>query len=140
VKLLSVLNPEMVLIEYSEPYAIVALPPECDVPAWAHQGRFSSVTRTEQELSIICPERYLPSELMKEPSWYLIGCEGPLSFESVGILANLTAVLAEAGLSIIAVATYKTDYLLTRDSNAACIALQDAGYEVIRSSCSETIS
>ncbi|MCY4001775.1 MAG: ACT domain-containing protein [Bacteroidetes bacterium] len=122
----------MVLIEYPEPYAIIGLPPECDVPVWANQGRFHSVTRTDQELSIICSECYLPAEFSDHPSWYLIGCEGPISFDSVGIIAKLTTVLAESGLSTLTVATYHTDYLLTRDSDAACKSLQNAGYEVIR--------
>ena len=119
---------------------MVGLPPECDVPDWAKQGRFFSVTQTEHELSIICAECYLPSELLDQPSWYLLGCKGPISFDSVGLIAKLTAILADSGLSTLTVATYHTDYLLTRDPDAARKALQNVGYEIIRANSSEMIS
>lgn len=128
----------MVLIEYSEPYVVVSLPPASEIPAWAINTQFMSVTRTSEELSVICQERYLPPEQTAESGWYLIGCQGPLSFSAVGIMAKITAVLAGAGLSVLTIATYNTDYVLTRNPNAAHNALRSAGYEVIPDSSSET--
>ena len=128
----------MTLIEYPEPYAVVSLLPTNEVPGWANYGRFTSITRAPDELSVICQERYIPPEQPAESGWYLIGCQGPLSFSAVGILAKITAVLADAGIPILTVVTYNTDYILTRNPNVARDTLQKAGYEVIRASASET--
>ena len=122
----------MVLIEYPESYAIVRLAPNGEVPAWAHCGEFSSITRTPEELSVICQEQYIPPDQVLVKGWHLIGCQGPLEFSAVGILAQLTAVLMEAGLSILTISTYNTDYILTRNQESTRIALQKAGHEVVQ--------
>ncbi|MCY4172306.1 MAG: ACT domain-containing protein [Bacteroidetes bacterium] len=130
----------MVVIEYPEPYAIVKLDPSSQIPQWVDESHFTSVTRTPEELSIICLESRVPSMHKGETGWYLIRCEGPLSFDTTGILANLSQILNLEGLSILAVATYNTDYILTRSPEVARNALQKAGYEVIRANSSETSS
>ncbi|MCY3613576.1 MAG: ACT domain-containing protein [Bacteroidetes bacterium] len=121
----------MVLIEYPEPYAVVRLSPEDEMPFWATRGRFTSITRAPGELSVICPEHSVPPTQHAERGWYLLGCDGPFSFETVGILAELTAVLSKANIPLLAVATYDTDFILTRDQTAARVALQNAGHEVV---------
>ena len=130
----------MVLIEYPERHAILRLPPASTIPAWAEQGAFMSVTRTPHELSVICQESSIPPEQTAERGWALMGCQGPLDFSAVGILAELTGILAEANLSVLAVATHDTDYILTRDPDTACTVLENAGHEVIRANSSETSS
>ena len=128
----------MVLIEYPEPFAVLRFPPASKIPEWAERGPFTSITRTPQELSVICRESQISPEQDAERGWYLIGCQGPLDFSSVGILAELAGTLADADLSILTIATYDTDYFLTRDPNRARNALREAGHEVIRASSSET--
>ncbi|MCY3487709.1 MAG: ACT domain-containing protein [Bacteroidetes bacterium] len=128
----------MVLVEYPEPFAVLRFPPASKIPAWAEQGPFTSITRTPQELAVICQESLVPLEQAAERGWYLMGCQGPLDFSAVGILAGLAGTLADAGISILTVATYDTDYFLTRDPDRARTALQEAGHEVIRASSSET--
>ncbi len=130
----------MVLIEYPDPYAILRLPATGKIPAWAEQGAFRSITRTPHELSVICQESSIPPGQAAERGWVLMSCHGPLDFSAVGILAELTGILAEANLSILAVATHDTDYILTRDPDTACTALENAGHEVIRANSSETSS
>ncbi|MDE2771997.1 MAG: ACT domain-containing protein [Bacteroidota bacterium] len=121
----------MVLIEYPEPYAVIRLSPEDEMPFWATRGRFTSITRAPGELSVICPEHSVPPTQHAERGWYLLGCDGPFSFDTVGILAELTAVLSKANIPLLAVATYDTDFILTRDQTAARVALQNAGHEVV---------
>ncbi len=121
----------MVLIEHPESFAVIRLSPEDEVPVWATRGRFTSITRTSEELSVICPEQSVPSTQRAERGWHLLGCDGPFSFDTVGILAELTAVLSKANIPLLAVATYDTDYILTRDQAAARVALQKAGHEIV---------
>ncbi len=128
----------MVLIEYPEAYAIVRLAPDSQVPDWACSGTFTSITRTPEELSVICQEQNVPPEQSIAGGWFLIGCQGPLDFSSVGILGRLTATLMEAELPILAISTYDTDYILTRNLLATRKALQKAGYEIVRLAFSET--
>lgn len=128
----------MVLIEYPERYAVLRFPSTSKIPAWARRGPFTSITRTPEELSVICQESQIPLEEAAERGWYLMGCQGPLDFSAVGILAELAGTLASADLSILTVATYDTDYFLIRDPNRARTVLEEAGHEVIRASSSET--
>ena len=121
----------MVLIEYPESYAIVRLSPEDEVPVWATHGRLTSITRTPEELSVICPEHSVPSIQCAERGWYLFGCKGPFSFDTVGVLSELTTILSDANIPTLAVATYDTDYILMRNQAAARRAFQKAGHEII---------
>ncbi len=127
----------MVLTEYPEAYVVIRLSPEDEVPSWATRGRFTSITRTPEELSVICPEHSIPTTQSAERGWYLLGCDGPFSFDTVGILAELTAVLSKANISLLAIATYDTDYILTRDQTAARAALKNAGHEIVFRGSSE---
>ncbi len=118
-------------------YAICRLAPDNDVPAWALRGSIWSIMRTLDELSIVCEEGVLPATLPPETpcerGWRALRVAGPLDFSLTGILAALTAPLADAGISIFALSTYDTDYLLVRSEAfvAACTALETAGYEIV---------
>jgi hypothetical protein len=102
------------------------------IPAWVLRSPWFSVTRTEHELSIVCVEALASSEVVAERGFRLIEVEGPLPFTAVGVLARLTSVLAEAGVPVLAVSTYDTDYLLVHEARLATAveALIRAGYEV----------
>lgn len=91
-----------------------------------------SVTRTPRELSIVCREsRGLPGTI--ESGWRCLVVDGTLEFDQVGVLASLAQPLAEAGISILAVSTYDTDYLLLKEDKleAALEALETAGHEIL---------
>ena len=83
------------------------------------QSGFCSVTRTHDELSIICAQDAVPSDVRAERDRRLLGVDGPLDFSLVGILAQLSTTLADAGISIVAVSTFDTDYLLVREQDVA---------------------
>jgi hypothetical protein len=112
-------------------YAVATLPPDAAVPTWA-AGRFVSITRTPHELSIVCEQASVPSEMKIEGDWRALMVEGPLDFNLTGVLASLTAPLAAAGISIFVIATYDTDYVLVRARalSHAVGVLRDAGHTV----------
>ena len=96
-------------------YAIAKLDPKAEVPLWARDGQFVSITRTPAELSIVCPEDNVPSGASCVPGWRVLKCEGPLDWALTGIVASLAEPLANAGVAIFPIATHDTDYLLVRE-------------------------
>jgi hypothetical protein len=113
-------------------YAVCRLPADAPIPAWAFAGDFSSVTRTGEELSIVCLESAVPAEVRCVRGWRCLRVAGTLDFALVGILSSLTVPLAEANVSVVAVSTFDTDYILVReeDRERALAALRRSGVEI----------
>ena len=102
-----------------EPLAICRLHAGERIPSWAlelHES-FSSITRTRDELSIVCPEAAVPPDTTVETGWRALMVPGPIPFEQTGVLAGIAAPLAAAGISIFAISTYDTDYVLVREED-----------------------
>jgi len=110
-------------------YAVCRLDPDAPVPAPPAGAELWSATRTPAELSLVLPERDVPPGARAEPGWRALEVEGPLDFALTGILARLTAPLAAARVSVFALATYDTDYVLVPATRlaAAIAALEGAG-------------
>src|ERR1700730_100845 len=88
------------------------------IPDWALQDKaFFSITKTADELSIVCLEDRIPSHVKTEKGWNAIKVEGPLDFGLTGILSSLLHPLAEAKISIFALSTFDTDYVLFKKEN-----------------------
>ena len=115
-------------------YAICRLAPNAAVPSWALKSSFCSLTRTREELSLVCEDGYIPADAQAEGARRLFCVKGPLAFSQTGVLASLAAPLAEVGISIFAVSTFGTDYLLVseRDTQLAIAALEQAGHTIDR--------
>jgi hypothetical protein len=99
--------------------AICRLKPSARVPSWAlelHDG-FVSITRTPDELSIVCPQEAVPPDTRVEEDWRALMVPGPIPFEATGVLSALASPLAAAGIPIFAISTYDTDYVLVRERN-----------------------
>jgi len=113
--------------------AVCRLEPAAAVPAWALSGAFHAVVRTPLELSIVCDEAAVPEGVRAEKGWRCFSLEGPIPFETTGVLAALAKPLADAGIGIFVVSTFDTDYLLVADRNAdkARWTLEAAGHRVI---------
>ena len=96
------------------------------------RGNFLSMTRTNDELSIVSPSTDVPSGSQVEDGWRCLRVEGPLAFEMTGVLAELSAPLARAEIPIFVVSTYDTDYLLVKltDLERASVTLRGAGFVV----------
>lgn len=101
-------------------WAIVRLPAEAPVPGWAlTHSRFSSITRTTEEVSIVCVESAVPEGVHSEPGWSVLKLIGPFPFQLVGVLASIVSPLAAAEISVFAISTFDTDYILVKSSRAA---------------------
>lgn len=97
--------------------AVCRLPPGAPLPGRPASTRFWSVTRTDEELSLVLPEEAAPAGGVVEPGWRCLKVRGPLDFSLTGILASLAGPLAEAGVPIFALSTYDTDYILVKENN-----------------------
>jgi hypothetical protein len=103
------------------------------VPGWALRAEApTSITRTHDELSIVCPEDAVPGDVPCRGGWRALAVRGPLDFGLTGVLAGLAGPLAEAGVPILAIGTHDTDIVLVADGDLAraVAALRDAGHEV----------
>lgn len=117
----------------AQPLAICRLDAASPVPAWANTAcGFLSVTRTADERSIVCAEAVVPGGIRHEPGWLAFRVEGPLDFGLTGVLASLLEPLARAKVSIFALSTFDTDYILVKAAQAdtAARALEAAGHTV----------
>ena len=122
-------------------FAVCRLAPDADVPGLLRHTTasppvpadgFLSVTRTQDEVSVVCAEDAVPAGAEVQRGWRGLQVVGPLDFALTGIAAALTAPLADAGVSVLPIATYDTDYLFVREEAlaAAVEALEGAGHTV----------
>lgn len=123
----------MKLLVLDDELGIARLDGSDPTPAWAAQGSLCSVTRTAEELSIVCAAAAIPAGVQAERGWRCLRVAGRLDFSLTGVLASIAGPLAAANVSIFAVSTYDTDYVLLRGESlaAAMEALRAAGHEVI---------
>lgn len=115
-------------------YVIARLAADAPVPAGVLEAAdFVSVSRTADELSIVCPQEVAPPAPKLDGGWRTLKLHGPFAFDEVGILAALLAPLAEAGIGIFAVSTFDTDYLLVKatDLPRAMATLRGAGHSLV---------
>ena len=115
-------------------FAICRLPAEAPSPEWAQSDELLAFTRTRDEFSIVCAEEQIPANVTAERGWRTLKVAGPLDFSLVGVLASLVVPLADAGVSIFALSTYDTDYILVKESDleSSRQALEHAGHKVLQ--------
>jgi len=113
--------------------AISRLDAEAPLPAWAVAAPWWSITRTGDELSVVCAEIHVPSDVTASRGWRALKFDGPLPLDQTGILASVTAPLAAAHISVFALATFSTDFVLipAAQQRAAIDALERAGHAVL---------
>jgi uncharacterized protein len=118
-----------------ERLAVCQLAAGARVPEWALAGGFFSVTHTAEELSVVCEEGRVPEGVRVERDWVGLKLEGPFPFAMTGVLASFIRPLAAAGISIFAVSTFDTDYVLVKREtlDSARNMLAAAGHEVVTS-------
>jgi hypothetical protein len=114
-------------------YAIVRLPPDSAVPDWAIKGDFTSITRTSDELSIVCPAENLPVDVQSPLRWICLRLEGPFPFSQTGVLLSFIRPLSENEIPIFAISTFDTDYVLIQEEfvEVALQAVLGAGHRII---------
>ncbi len=127
-------NPPRMNLTLTRPIlTICQLSPEARIPAWAAEAKgFVSITRTAEELSIVCAADAAPAGVKQEPGWRAFRIDGPLDFGLTGILASVLDPLAKAGVSIFALSTFNTDYVLVKEAKVgdAVQALRAAGHTI----------
>ena len=112
-------------------FAVCRLPANAAVPDWALDGPFFSVTRTTDELSIVCLAAQVPPEVHHEADWTCLKLAGPFPFSETGILTSFVQPLSDRAIPIFAVSTFDTDYVLVKRAwvEKAVEVLQAAGHE-----------
>lgn len=121
------------LQEIDGTFAVCRLTHDSTLPAWIGTEGFTSITRTRDELSIVCAESLVPSDVRCERDWRCLRVVGSMAFTEVGVLASLVAPLAMAGISVFAISTFDTDYLLVKakDWQATLAELKRVGHDVL---------
>jgi len=111
-------------------FAVARLEARAPIPAWASE--FFAVTRTADELSIVCASQSVPADVVAERGFRMLMVEGPLDFSLTGVMASIAGPLAAAGVSMFAISTYDTDYVLVREERFAdaVAALREADWDV----------
>ena len=117
----------------SDDYVVCQLDPAEGVPQWP-QGEFVSVTRTADEVSIVCCAKGIPAGVRCERGWRCLRMSGKLDFGLLGVLARITTLLSDAQVSVLAISTFDTDYFLVRKGDLECAvsALAGGGVEMLQ--------
>ena len=120
-----------VLSVLSETYTIHKLSPDASIHEKILKSNYYSVSKTENELSLVCSEEIEVQSLESSKGWKCLKVKGPLDFNLTGILAGISDILAQANISIFAISTFDTDYILVRshDLSSARTKLRKAGYK-----------
>jgi hypothetical protein len=126
-------RPHLPLEVLSDTLAVCRLPADSPTPGWASgHSSFLTISRTSEELSITTVESIVPEGVRCERGYRAVRVRGNLPLDLIGILAAIADPLADAGLSIFAISTFETDYVLVkaRDLDTAVAALTRAGHQV----------
>jgi hypothetical protein len=112
--------------------AVCRLPEDAEIPIWAWQGPICGALKAVGEISVVTAVEAVPEGVTAEGPWRAIMVEGPLDFALTGVLASIAQTLAVAQISLFALSTFDTDYILVKsdDLNEAVIALEMAGHTV----------
>lgn len=111
-------NKKLTLLSLDVSFGICKLSVAEKVPEWASEiNDFVSITRTDEELSIVCPERFIPENIQAEFGWKALKVKGELDFSLTGILSSIAEPLASNSISIFAMSTYNTDYVLIKEED-----------------------
>ena len=124
---------KLTLLLLPDHLSVCQLSPDSPYPNWAEGINVLSITRTAEELSIICESTNIPENIIAERGWRALKIQGPLDFSLIGVLNKLTTTLAKAEISIFAISTYNTDYVLLKEQNLekGKNILCQAGYTIL---------
>lgn len=113
-------------------FGVCKLGAKDEIPTWVNGDKFISITRTEEEMSIVCEENNIPQNVVYEPDWRILKIEGILDFSMIGIIAKISSILAEKGISIFVISTFNTDYILIKEKNInnAIEVLEERNYNI----------
>ncbi len=115
-------------------YSIHRLQPDAAIPRAVFGSLFYSITKTDNELSLVVPEIIEIDAENTDTGWRVLKVVGTLEFSLTGILAGISTALAQVDVSIFAISTFDTDYILVKDAKlkTAKEALLAAGHKFVR--------
>lgn len=111
--------PSITLTELAGDYGIVRLSADTAIPAWVDGAGLVSISRTQDELSVLCLAARIPDSVKPDPGWTAFKFEGPFAFNEHGILLSVISPISGAGIGVFVISTFDTDYLLVKTENAA---------------------
>ena len=125
-------QPNLVLTVLEETFSIHRLAPDASLPEIISECDFYSLSKTADELSLVCPEHLAVKSEKHSPDWKCLKVAGPLDFKLTGIIAGITHVLAKERISVFVISTFDTDYILIKKQNLinSLSALERAGYQI----------
>ena len=127
------MNPRMRALKLlTDRLAVCRFDPKAELPEWIDKSSFFSITRTEEELTVVCTEAPVPPGTISETGWRCFKVQGPLDFSETGIIFSLSKPLAESGIAVFVVSTFDTDYFMVKEKDLAKAveALTAAGHRV----------
>ncbi|MFW6034999.1 MAG: ACT domain-containing protein [Halothermotrichaceae bacterium] len=108
----------LTLILLQEKFAVCRQDNKLPIPMWVLKSRdFYSITRTHDEMSIVCIQASLPAGVEAEEDWRTFKVEGPLDFSMTGVISSLTDPLAKNEISVFVISTYETDYIMVKEED-----------------------
>lgn len=128
------MNKALTLQLLTPTFAIHSLPPEADIPQSVFTAPIFFIAKTYEEVSIVLPESFDIGSDDVEKNWRALEVVGPLDFTLTGILSRISTVLANEQISIFAISTFDTDYILVKNDKIeqAISALTEHNYQIIR--------
>src|SRR5687768_15806454 len=123
---------DLTFIVLPDLFAVCRLDKDAPIPIWATVGTLFSITRTADELSIVCRQSLVPDSTRCEGGWRCLRVAGTMDFSMIGVIASFSRLLAEADIGIFVLSTFDTDYLLVKadNLNKAVAALRASGHAV----------
>lgn len=112
--------------------AVCRLAPTAELPDWIDKSSIFTVTRTGEELTVVCAETPVPPDVLSEGGWRCFQVRGPLDFSETGIIFSLSKPLAESGVPIFVMSTFNTDYFMVKETDLAKAidVLSAAGHQI----------
>ena len=113
--------------------AVCRLDADSPLPDWIDQSGFYTITRTAEELSIVCDQTLVAPAITGNRGWRCFKVEGPLDFSETGIIFSLTQPLAKNAIAVFVISTFDTDYLMVKEKDFAKAndVLTAAGHRVV---------
>ncbi len=114
-------------------YGVARLGPSDPMPHWADGSGFVSISRSEDELSVVCLENRIPDGVRADRGWCCFKLKGPFAFDETGIVLSVIAPLSANGIGIFVVSTFDGDHLLVKrgDLEAVRHLLEEAGHRLV---------
>lgn len=123
----------MELVILKDTLAVCRLAPNENIPPWAMRSSFFCITKTDEELSVVCPASAVEGDCDVETDWKAFKVKGMLDFGLTGILASIATPLADSNISLFAISTYNTDYVLVKEAKLqqAIDVLSQSGFTIL---------